>query len=347
MNEDKIYNEVDTECSFVDEDDLGGFGGDCDARPVKTISVQAEENGLRTIKNWDDPNEDYSNVNEIDMECDVCEDDDEPSFAHIKSETYRHDAQPKELDTSIYYGETVDDWGDDDDEEEKYRSRKTSKNINSDDYVMSDDVPYDDTEELDEKELIDEEMIEEKKKSSTGEVEDDYYKKLQKKHKDSNVKGSYNMSMHFCGDPEAEMAAFNAGFSSNGGPSGDAGGGEGCCEDLEVKIDNVDWTAVAKALLSILGFELLKDDNGFVLHDECETCPDVCCKNNEEIFASLKPYVDDCFIFPLQFTTGEKFNNCKDWCDWYKGENCSKFPRCADDIKYCDLVANHINDCKF
>lgn len=158
-------------------------------------------------------------------------------------------------------------------------------------------------------------------------------------------------------DPQAEMDDFNAGFSTNGTPSitnssadglgGDVSGGEGCCEDLEVKIDNVDWTSLAKALLSIIGFTVSKSDNGYIVHDECETCPDMNCKNNEEIFASLKPYIDDCFIYPLQITTGEKFNNCKDWCDWYQGENCNKFAKCANDIKYCDLVANHINDCKF
>ncbi len=71
------------------------------------------------------------------------------------------------------------------------------------------------------------------------------------------------------------------------------------------------------------------------------------CKDNTEVFSNLKPYIDDCFVYPLQIATGEKFKDCKDWCDWYKGENCDKFPKCSNDIKYCDLIANHINDCKF
>lgn len=342
----KNINRIDTECVVCDDEDLEDFGG-----PIKTISANVNEQGVSINKNFDNNIEqDYSqiNLNSIDMECSVP--DDEDSFIDIKKININIKETPKQekpaLDTSIYYGETVNDWGDD----EEFDSKKISnKKINSDDYIMSDDVPYDDTEEIEElnnKELVDEDLIEEKKGTTPGAVEDDYWSKLQKKYKKSNVKSSYNTSMHFAGNPEQEATDFNHGFNTNASnPAEDVSSGEGCCENLN---ENLDWTSLANDLLAIVGFCLVKNnDNTFVLQDECKVCDDIPCKDNNEVFTCLKPYIDDCFLYPLQITTGEKFTDYKDWCDWYKGENCEKFPNCAYDIKYCDLIANHINDCKF
>ena len=60
----------------------------------------------------------------------------------------------------------------------------------------------------------------------------------------------------------------------------------------------------------------------------------------------LNPYVQDCFIIPLQVETGNNFKTCKEWSDWYTPEMEKKYPQCKQDVKYCDLYANHLPECK-
>ena len=63
------------------------------------------------------------------------------------------------------------------------------------------------------------------------------------------------------------------------------------------------------------------------------------------ISKALKPYIDDCLIYPLQISTNNNFNNYKDWVDWYTADMQKAFPKCAADIEYCDLLANHLHEC--
>ena len=259
---------------------------------------------------------DFSGVNEIDMECSVGEDDDDFSFGGKVSIEER-----KVLDF-------------DDPEEDKL---------------------------LNEKALIDEEIVkksitERKSEIDQGKVEKDYWKRLQKKHKKTNVKGAYNTHFHFSGNPEQEMDDFNHDMTPKGpipnatnvqvSGEGDMLGGE-CIGGMGESKETNNYRKLFEDLLLITGFELGDcKDNKCVLKDlysdsckECETINDV------ENF--LYPYVQDCFILPLQVSTNQKFDNCDDWVKWYGQEGVKdQYPQCEKDIKYCDLWANHLPECK-
>ena len=168
MEQPKIYNEIDME-GDIPAEDMSGFGLETDFRPMKTITATMENRGgydtLDIKKNWSHTNQDYSNINPVDMECSCCDDDDD--FLVNNFETPTSTIPQKELDTSIYYGETAD-FSDDDIPEIQKAPKTTIRGDMFDEY--SDDVPYDDTEELPVHELVDEEMLSEKKRStiSTG-----------------------------------------------------------------------------------------------------------------------------------------------------------------------------------
>ena len=366
--EQKQYNEIDMDCDIdMDEDDFGGFGstnitstsnsesieaagddgrsldthtgiiinfGDSDDEiefdpteleviDSKPLVVQDEqdilnaENGLLGQENFD--RNDFTGINEIDMECEVGEDDD--------------------LDDSYFTspkGGYIDF-----DEDEEY---------------------------LNSKELVDEELINEKKKKasdmiSQGKVEDDYYEKLKKKHASTNKKGAYNWSFHFAGNPKLEMDDFNHMMGSDGGNipsvpnittslagggddsptfSSSMGGGECCAESLN---EDMDYGKLFNDLLTITGFELTGDKGEYILKDKfSDICSDP-CKSTDDIKIFLMPYIQDCFVIPLQVETGKDFKDCKQWTDWYNQEGCKEYPQCKQDVQYCDLYANHLNEC--
>lgn len=222
-------------------------------------------------------------------------------------------------------------------------------------------------------ELISEDLIEEKKKVTQGEVEADYWKKLQKKHKNSNVKGAYNTHFHLAGNPKLEQELFNhdmntgkipglAGGSNGehapmeGNPeaavaSGDATGsvsvgGDGGASGGFGESLKENYTKQLKDIFNIIGFEIIKNNNNtYLAIDLCDDNNSLECKDKEDLVIQLKPYIDDCFVCPLEIATGKKFNTYNDWISWYNDGNKDNFPKFSSDIAYLDIIANHLNDC--
>jgi hypothetical protein len=214
------------------------------------------------------------------------------------------------------------------------------------------------------KELICSELIDEgKKKKTFGEVEDDYWKTLTKKHASSNKKGAYNTSFHFAGNPEKERQIFNrmmgtdteavssaigsdslmsSSATSGSVASAAASGGEGCCESVETS----NYGKQLLELFDIIGFEIFKNsDDSYIAIDKCDMLPSITVKSLSDLVETLKPYIDDCLIYPLQVATNQKINTYKEWADWYNSDMQKAFPKCESDIKYCDLLANHLDEC--
>ena len=215
-------------------------------------------------------------------------------------------------------------------------------------------------------ELVSEEMIQEKKKKekvSQGKVESDYWERVAKRHKASNVKGAHNLHTHYGGDPKLAMDMFNHDAKPEGKiptvtdaqpaatiavdsaytsdvSSGDMSGGEGvACGESKKKDNN---RQLFENLLIITGFDLQPLETGFVLKDKCGMTDDIECKDEKDCINQLKPYIDDTFITPLQFQTGEKFNKPEEWVDWYTPEVEKKFPKCKSDIDYCKMLVNYL-----
>ena len=275
----------------------------------KPITAQLLDDGVN-IDQPVHPETDFSGFNQIDMECSIGEDDD---FGE----------EPKPIKHS---GSFLDFSDDEDDEIER--------------------------------ELVDEELVKESKKIADdqidqGKVEDDYYDKLKKRHAATNKKGAYNVHFHFAGNPKVEMDDFNHDNTPQGpipnaitAPSvgtGDsnmtvAAQGMGMAESYRKLFED---------LLVITGFELGDCKDGkCTFKDKYSNAPNRVCTTINDVEEFLSPYLSDCFIIPLQVETGENFKTCADWAKWYTPEMEQKFPQCKQDIKYCDLCANHLIECK-
>lgn len=360
------YNIIDTECNFVDDDDdsfgnivvkvtkpdeISDFAAESEDRTYnkttgviinmndgdselninikpkkqveKSISDDIEVMELPAIKVNDLSDlgkiNNYSGFNEIDTECEIGDDEDDDFGGPVASSLIK----------KLY---------DFDDEEVENAFLK--------------------------KELVDEEVIEEAKKKKTsitdGQVEDDYWDELSKKHKSSNKKGAYNASFRIVGDPKAEMDFFNHAMGNADGSSGiisiegngTSGNITGAASSCEGCIDGggmseslkTHYSQLYEDLLYLTGFEVEPQEDGkFLLRDTLSGLDDKICCDRNEIISCLDPYINDCIIIPLQVKTGQKLNTCKDWCDWYT-INKEAFPQCQNDIDYCDLICNHINE---
>lgn len=224
-------------------------------------------------------------------------------------------------------------------------------------------------------ELISEDLIEEKKKVTQGEVEADYWKKLQKKHKNSNVKGAYNTHFHLAGNPKLEQELFNhdmntgkipglagssnsehapmegnleAAVASGDATDGVSAGGDGGASGSFGESLKENYTKQLKDIFNIIGFEIIKNNNNtYLAIDLCDDNNSLECKDKEDLVIQLKPYIDDCFVCPLEIATGKKFNTYIDWINWYNDGNKDRFPKFSSDIAYLDILANHLNDCDF
>ena len=226
-------------------------------------------------------------------------------------------------------------------------------------YVDEDDVSP---------ELVSEEMIQEKKKKervSQGKVESDYWERLAKKHKETNVKGAHNIHAHYGGDPKLAMDLLNHDLTPNGKiptitdgvpaatvsdgaaytsdiSSGEMGASDGgtCCGESKEKDNN---RQLFENLLIITGFELQpKEDNKFIVKDLYGLDSDMECKDEKDCINKLRPYIDDTFIIPLQIQTGEQFKEPEEWVNWYDDEKCKQFPKCKSDIDYCKMLADYL-----
>lgn len=350
MEEEKKINEIDMECNIDPEED-DGFGGNYvskeakfvdDTVPVssnderdlvkntgiildfgddekveiapedievieqKPITVQMKDDGLEFNMPQNQEENPFKGFNEIDMECEVPDDYEAPEKPITNSGAYL-------------------DFGDEEEQEAIDRQ------------------------------LVNEQIVEESKRQAQaqidqGDVEDDYYDKLKKKHAASNKKGSYNYHFHLSGNPKAEAEMFNHDMTPNGpipniataNAVGDTGmtvasQGMGMCEG---------YNKLFEELLYITGCEGNKNEGKFCLKDKYGDFGNRDCSTIQDVQDFLKPFVIDCFIIPLQVETGNNFNTCKEWSDWYTPEMEKKYPQCKKDIQYCDLCANHLPDCK-
>ena len=294
------YNQVDLDCNVdLDDDDYADFG---EKTVERKIVANIDKEGNTVInKNYNlNSTEDYSQYNQIDLECNLCDDEDEEF--NIENDSLNLEDDEKEL---IFFDS-------EDDELDLIQEKKTKKEI--------------------------------------GTVEKDYWKQLSKKHSKTNVKGARGYhEVVFTGDPEENMTSFNHMMNSDVANVGQsslnatgASSGEGCSETFNKKSE---YDKLYENLLFIVGFEVdKKSENEFYLKDTCNLIPDIKCNSRQEVFNQLKPYIDDCFIYPLQYSTKQNFTSCEDWVNWYDEKTKQEFPAINKDIKYCDLIANHIED---
>ena len=223
------------------------------------------------------------------------------------------------------------------------------------------------------KELVLENTLEEKKSKkqtiTSGEVEDDYWEKITKRHAKTNVKGAAGWHERvFSGNPERERELFNhdmnstitsgvadlnsvvgsveTNFDYGTVSAGESTSGEGSVGVGEALDKN--YKALFESLLALAGFKIIPDnDNAYKVIDLCDNRNKFKCKDTDEILNVLNPYLLDCVIYPLQDATGENFETYKEWCDWYKEDICKQYPEQKINIDYCDLLNNHIKEITF
>ena len=328
---------------------------------------------------------DLSKINEIDLEC-AAPDDDDDSFGNIVQAPTSTGEEPSEDDRPLNLKTGVIISFDDDDVDAKTITTKivnldepvapaisnpatglSTGGINpidmecsigeddDDDVVLGISAPSHSREVLDfgddEPELIDEEVVAESRASAAsqidqGTVEDDYYDKLKKKHAKTNVKGAYNTHFHFAGDPAAEMAAFNHDMTP-AGPVPNAvtvmadAAGQSMGESA-----NPSYRKLFEELLDITGFELSTPETGKCRLKDTYSNDEVDFDTLTALSDFLTPYMQDYFVVPLQVETGNTYDNCKDWVNWYTPEMTTKYPQYKKDISYCDLFCNHLPECK-
>lgn len=197
-------------------------------------------------------------------------------------------------------------------------------------------------------------------KLEDGAVDNDYWKNITKKHNKSVKKGAYNTHFHLSGNPKADMEFFNDSMSLRSNTAsfpevtdsavdsnitGVAASEGSFCESVEAKMN---YKKFFQEILDIIGVDVIKNsDNTFTVIDFCSDNSEHSCADMNEVKVTLQPYIEDCFIYPLQIATNQKLATCKDWCNWYASEDNQKaFPNCAEDIKYCDVIANHLEECQ-
>ena len=224
--------------------------------------------------------------------------------------------------------------------------------------------------DFEEPELVNEEILNEKRPGrgsiSQGKVEDDYWERIAKRHKASNKKGAHNIHVRYGGNPELEKELFNHDVTPQGKiptfadaqpaatiatdasytadiSSGEMSGGEGMACGESIKKDNN--RQLFENLLIITGFDLQPLEKGFLLKDKCNMVDDIECNDEKECINNLKPYIDDTFIVPLQFQTGESFKEPQEWVNWYTPEMEKKYPKCKSDIDYCKMLIDYLKEC--
>lgn len=208
----------------------------------------------------------------------------------------------------------------------------------------------------------DEIMNEERGKPSNplnqGVVEDDYYERIKKRHAATNVRGAYNTHFHLSGCPERDMYEFNRGTHAVGPvPSmpttlgnidgGEAEGVSASAEGMAMGEElNEEYKGLFNDILLITGFELKPlDKGGCCLRDTLMDGEDIPCSSIEDVKSTLYPYVQDCFVVPLQVETGNDLKDPQDWIRWYTPDMAKRYPQCKHDIDCCNVWANHLGDC--
>lgn len=369
-------NAIDEEMSDDFEDE--SFGADVAIPETPTtITANFDKGGNLNIQNSRQMAEgDYSQFNQIDdeMDEDLIDDDDDSNLDNIKpivnqTQNSKDEALlgSEERDYNGHLGVTVD-FGNSAPAPKKQVVQEKKQPVSSKQHKMS-DIFESDFDEIDpelvlddeqdennfdeiDPELVDEDMLDERKGDMIDNAvpTDDYFSRIAKRHKSSNVKGSYNTHFHFSGNPEREKDLMNhdltpaatPGTSLGGSvPSGGeaSGGGEGCGESLKKSRS----TKLFENLLFITGFELQPTEDGlYILKDLTDMVPEETCQDQTDALLHLKPYIDDTIITPLQYQTKETFTQPEEWVNWYTPEMQKKFPRCKEDIEYCQMLMDHL-----
>ena len=341
---------IDMECDFCDDDDFGGkvveFKPTATPQNMRTISADFNNGNLEITKTYGNSDMDNidtgANLRSIDMECNCCDDDDD--FGSFKTEisTSKSPTSSTEFTAKGNFSTNSP----------KYYGYKADFSDAEDDYTISDKSDSYDSYELQEKEDEPELVITERKGDyiDQGTIENNYLDKLTKKHKKSNVKGSYNSYFHLAGNPEKEMHMFNhdmgsdlTSVSSAGNITGTAStGSEGasCGESL----NSTSRKNLFENLLVLIGFDIIPQEDKYIVKDKYDLTPEIECNSKEEAMEELQPYIDDMIITPLQATTGKDFKKPEEWVNWYTDENKELFPQCNQDIDYCKCLCKECND---
>ena len=323
------YNEIDMECNIAEDDD--GFGGF-----TENSSSAKKKTGIILDFNEDDDSVKVLKPLVVQDEQDILNAAHGVLGQHSLENTDLSKIPFNEIDMECSIGE-------------------------DDDFGCSPKNEIEENFDIENKELVNNDIIvqESKQKANTlinqGKIEADYYDKLKKKHANSNVKGSYNTHFHFSHDPETEMKDFNVGVGKN---SPEGGVSKAAVSELDSCISTMggigeskkgnEYKKLFEDFLNLSGFEIEKLPNKTIklkdLYDDKNT--EYICRNADDILKTLHPFIVDYCITPLQIRTGKDLKDCKDWYSWYNNDIAKQYPNCKDDIKYCDLMANHINDCE-
>ena len=152
---------------------------------------------------------------------------------------------------------------------------------------------------------------------------------------DNNVSYSDIIGMGGNFSNSAENVVSNSGADGNAA----AGGGEACAEDLN-KEQQFESKNLINKIFDIIGFDVIKNrDNSFIVIDLCNDDNSFECADKEDLFYQLKPYIDDCFILPLQIKTHQDFKNYAEWIDWYNADENNK--KYQEDIDYLEAVIDY------
>lgn len=364
----QINNDVDLETFVVDDDDFGGRRAKGNTQPISFKPTKNERDGLEIATNSD--GQEYV-VTGITL--DFSEDDDFnqnfkkshfPAMKHmddeevVSSKVLNYDDQQNpgqatnDVDMETFVSEDDDDFG--------WHTDESTRFLDDDD---------------DDKHLVTEDMLEEKrkkKKISTGEVEDNYWAMLSKKHQKTNVKGSAGWHERVGSfDPEKEMELLNHDLTPQGSPiknntvvgsvetdfdygdiSADAeagadAGAEGGADagGMGESIDSKKYTKLFESLMDLVGFKVNKlNENEYFVKDLYNPKNTFKTVSVQDVIKNLTPYINDCVILVLQDSTGKKLTSYKDWCKWYGDKERKLFPNHRKEIEYCDLLENHIDN---
>ena len=210
MEEEKKFNEIDMECN-IDPDEDDGFGGNYVSKEanikddtVEPISGNDDRDLVKNtgiILDFGDGEE----VNIQPEEIEVIEQ--EPIKVQMKDDGLNFDLPQHPEDKPFKGFNEIDmecEIPDDYEAPEKPISNAGAY------------LDFGDEEEQDkiDRQLVSEQIVEESKREAQaqidqGDVEDDFYDKLKKKHAATNKKGAYNYHFHLSGNPKAEAEMFN------------------------------------------------------------------------------------------------------------------------------------------
>lgn len=318
--------------------------------------------------------QDFNNINEIDLECNVADDDDF-IVKDVDINTSIGDDREIKSKTGIIINLSDDDVIEKDESVKDFEIQNFNdeNNVNFD-IDLETDYP-DDTEDIfNEKELVDETLIpilkshKKHNNTNTPKINHDYWNNIAKKHKSSNKKGSYNTNFHFAGNPEEDAEFFNHIMGTDTGSTNNTSSNSvdaidvsnissdaslGFCESIDIIQDDTKSEKIFSdkfdKFLYVLGFEALKNsDNSFTVLDLANPDNDFECQNISDMIKSLEPYIYDCIIIPLQIKTNQSLSNCKEWDNWYKNldqASVDKYIDCQDELQFCDLITNHLDEC--